>query len=109
MLTSKFKQMYLGSVKAAKAVIYTVPTANNQSIIKDLMISNNDATKTVTVKMYINDAVFVNQSIAAGDTLFPDREWTMVLNPGDKIQIETTEDDVVQVILSGAETVTTAD
>lgn len=109
MLQMNFKQMFIGSVKAAKAAIYTVPSTNNQSIIKDLTVYNSDSTKSVTVKMYINDTVFVNQSMSANDTLFGDREWNMVLNPGDKIQFETTEDDVIQVILSGAETVTIAD
>lgn len=103
--------MYLGSVKAIKTAIYTVPSTNGQgqSVIKDLTMYNSDSTKTVTVKMYINGIVFVNQAMSANDTLFGDREWNMVLNPGDTIQFETTEDDVIQVIISGAETVTIAD
>ena len=109
MLKMNMKQMFLGNVKAAKTVIYTVPAGNKESVVKDLTIYNNDSSKAVTVKMYINGTIFVNQTMAPNDTLFGDREWNMVLSPGQTIAFETSLDDAVQVILSGAETIEVAD
>lgn len=109
MLKMSMKQMFLGSVKADKTVVYTVPAGNKESVIKDLTVYNNDPSKAVTVKIYIADTLFVNQTMAPNDTLFPDREWTMVLLPGQTIAVETSLADAVQVIISGAETIEVAD
>lgn len=109
MLKMNLKQMFLGTVKAAKTVIYTVPSSNKETVVKDLTIYNNDPSKAVTVKMYINDTIFVNQTMAPNDTLFGDREWNMVMKPGQTVAFETSLDDAIQVILSGAETVEVAD
>ena len=101
------KQMYIGALKAAKTAVYTVPSTNTASVIRDLTVYNGD-TATATVKVYVNDTVLVNQNLAAGDTLFSQKDWHLVLNPGDKVSFETSKDDVVQCVLSGAETVEVA-
>ena len=101
MLSNSFKQMFLGAAPAAKTVEYTVPAEAVSAVVKDLT-AYNSSTSAVTFKMYINDIKFVNTSVAAGDTIFGDREWTMVLNAGDKIVLEASTDGVIQVIVSGA-------
>ncbi len=101
MLSNSFKQMFLGAAPAAKTVKYTVPAEAVSAVVKDLT-AYNSSTSAVTFKMYINDIMFVNTSVAAGDTIFGDREWTMVLNAGDKIALEASTADVIQVIVSGA-------
>lgn len=101
MLSNSFKQMFLGAAPAAKTVKYTVPAEAVSAVVKDLT-AYNSSTSAVTFKMYINDIMFVNTSVAAGDTIFGDREWTMVLNAGDKIALEASTAGVIQVIVSGA-------
>lgn len=109
MMKMSFKQMFLGALKSAKTAVYNVPSTSTQTVIRDLTIYNSDATDSVTVKMYLNGVLLVNQSVSATDTLFGQKDWHMVLNPNDKIYFETSKDDVVQVIMSGAETVEVAD
>lgn len=100
MLSNSFKQMYFGAVPATKTVEYTVPTDAVTAVVKDLAAYNSD-TEAATFKMYINDVLFINSSIAASDTILGDHEWTMVLKAGDKISLESSKADVVKVIVSG--------
>ena len=104
MLTMNMKQMFMGLLPKDKTAIYTVPSGNLESVIKDLMIYNPTTDKAIELKMYINDVLFVNQTIAPKDTLFAHREWTIVLKPNDKISFETSVGDTLQALLSGAET-----
>jgi hypothetical protein len=109
MMKMSFKQMFIGSLKSTKTAVYTVPSTNTQTVVRDLTIYNSDTTNTVSVKMYVNDTLLVNQTVSPTDTLFGQKDWHLVLNPNDKIYFETSKDDAIQVILSGAETVEVAD
>jgi len=104
MISMKMAQMYLGKLKTNEMTVgYTVPSNNAQTVIKDLAIYN-EGTKDVRIEVFINDVTFVNQVIGAEDSLFAEREWTMVLNPGDTISFRASEPNVINIIMSGAET-----
>lgn len=105
MLSMNPKQLAMGLVRSAKTAVYTVPATNKETVIKDLIIYNTDPSNTVTVKMYIGDYMYINQTIAPNDTLFADHPWTTVVNPGQAVSFEASADNVVQVIMSGIETV----
>ena len=104
MISMNMCQMYLGKLKTNELTVgYTVPSTNAQTVIKDLAIYN-EGTDDVTVEVFINDVTFVKQTIGAEDSLFAEREWTMVLNPGDTISFRASKPDVINIIMSGAET-----
>ena len=109
MLSQSIERLYLGSVKATKTVVYKVPSTNDKTVIKELAFHNNSTTDSISVKLYLNDVVLVDTSIAAKDSMFNDREWFTVMNPNDTLSVETGADDVITLMANGVETVIIAD
>ena len=109
MISQSIARLYLGTLKSAKTVVYTVPVSNDKTVIKELAFHNTSTTDSVAIKMYLNDTILVDTSIAPKDSMFNDREWFTVMKPGDTLSLETGADNVISMMSSGVETVIIAD
>ena len=109
MLTKNLKSFFANKAPNVDTAVYTVPVTNKESVIKEIIINNTDPSDTVTFTMKIGLTVIVTQNIAAGDTLFSEKEWFTVINPGDSINILASKVNAVDVRISGVETVSVAD
>lgn len=96
------KQMFLGTINSGKQTVYTVPTTADSAVVKELVIYNASS-ETTNVVIYINDVRLAAQDVDAGDSLFGDKTWYLVLNHGDRLQVQGSTS--LNVLVSGVETV----
>lgn len=109
MLTKNLKSFFSGKVPNTDTAVYTVPSTNKESVIKEIIINNTDSSDTVTFTMKIGVTMIVSQNVSCGDTLFNEKEWYTVLNPGESINITASKANAIDIRISGVETVSVAD
>lgn len=104
---SILKKMYLGTIgSTSKTQIYAVPaaTTNGPSIVRELTVHNTDANTDVNFTLFINNIAFVNTTIAPKGNLFVGNDWYLVIEPGDKISVQASKGNALNVYMGGSET-----
>ena len=106
MLQQKFKQFVNKVVTTTvREVVYTCPTDVDSVILKDFTVLNdNDAGQdAIVVEMWINGVKFGHHELDSRATIFGEKAWTIVLNPGETIELKVSTANKISVYMSGAE------
>lgn len=105
-MANNFKNKFAGAVGTATVNVYTVPLATQSTIIGMSIANLNTSSVSANVKVYNNidaNSLFMikQATIAVGGALVPiGGDQKLVLEAGDKLQVEMSGDNSADVIVS---------